>query len=1505
MSDNLAPVSSPQADLDSYKFDPESFRQSATIARDADVQYNDIKRQSASWGDAASEFIPAVASGAENFITAPARLIAELGGGNPDDFQSDRLFKTHTADFVRDTTEMVASVATAELGLGALGGAARAGQLGRVGQAAAAAADSIADYKAVKLFTWGKPKAVIGNALYELTAATRGEAMVFNWMQKANSPLLNNAVTRYLAGDDGESEFGRRLGRAVESIPLGFASELFLNKILGGVFKGVKARFNGSAELAQKSLGEVAEYARTYPKYMAWRDKVSSNVALINPEKFDAAMALYFFNGAKQGRSFETSLTAIKDFHIFDGTIPKELPPDIAQALGVEVGGLGARVKPYTLGPEPTPSPSTPISDANKIPLSPLPARPETPGENPITSITKNIGDNRAVPPTQPLNEALAQAENSTKVADTVAPVEDRLAARDAAVEEPKAPTQFPPNHDLVGSLEDGTRRIVPDDIEEQIARGMFWAVSKMEGIIGLSREADFATLQHELFHLHHTLFGLGTAADSALRTAIKAQGIEFGPNGEWTEPAFEAAAAMHSRYWLDGQAPSDELKSYFAKVQSWMQESYNRTDGIIDLAGNVSPEVRSAFDAMLNGTNLAEAAGAIPETIKGLSARVNKVVRGLAAARSPKIPQAILTDAEVALTDSVKNGQTLTQAMADATSTINLSRMGLPGETKNLAALAEQALEKFYEKTGMLDTMSHEQTVQVARGLLKNVNSSEDALALVKNHARDVRELAAQDVAVRSIHAKALAETQDVIQRSLTDPSLSGAVSESVGRLAEITKFVKQTTTDIARALESKKILSDPNLTKFDEATAMLLRLQNANAEDNLVLRRQILRALATVDKDPIDLLSAFEQKVSGYAGKSLNSYLEFWINGLLGGAKTHVINSVGQAVNTGIMPLYRIIGGAVSGDGEAVKSASRLYMNVMSQVAEMFDVVNKGLKVDPESALGRAVQSTLKEQPILDSVTKIDGPRFAISAENWGLTEGTTTALAMDYLGKTIRLPTRFLTGADEFWKVLNYNAFIREEGFKDAMERGLQPGSQEFGDYVARFVKDAFDNKGGALDQRALEYAKKAVFQGQFPQGSFMKDFSNLVAKHPALRLITPFIRVPTNIAKNFGELTPMLNLAFTDFRNAFLGRVADRDLVYEARGKMAVGAVAWMLATGMALSGKITGGGPKDPELRNQMLASGWRPYSIVIPDADGKPQYIEYLRLEPFATIASLAANFNDVAKNSDDQTIDTVAMGLTTALAKNLASKTFLTGLSETMNVLTNPDPSAMKFIQNRLASNVPNEIGQFAPDEYLREARTLMDAVIRRIPGYAEGLPAKRDVLGQKVPTTAGLSPLGAGGAVANIASPFRYSKDSGDPVRSELANIGVGFSPPPKSMGPVDLTTIKNDSGQDAYDRYQELAGTVKVNGRNLMEDLKQLISSDRYKSMPDPATLPEDIRSSSGRAQMIQSIIGLHRQVAQRQLLKEFPEITKTQQVIHQQRIDSRRPTSPVIQRLLAAQ
>jgi hypothetical protein len=232
------------------------------------------------------------------------------------------------------------------------------------------------------------------------------------------------------------------------------------------------------------------------------------------------------------------------------------------------------------------------------------------------------------------------------------------------------------------------------------------------------------------------------------------------------------------------------------------------------------------------------------------------------------------------------------------------------------------------------------------------------------------------------------------------------------------------------------------------------------------------------------------------------------------------------------------------------------------------------------------------------------------------------------VNYIGKAVRLPTRFLTGMDELFKQVNYRAYLRDEAMQEAFSNKLQPGTSQWSDFVDNYVRDGFTTGGQAKSETALQMARRSTFTQDFVEGGVMQKVSSMVNAHPWLRTILPFVKVPTNILKTFRDMTPGLNMLSSEFRSEFFH--SDPTIAADARGRAAVGSAFWAIAVSAAASGRITGGGPKDPELRSRMLESGWQPYSLVIKDANGRKQYIEYKRYEPLAYLFGMAADTADV-----------------------------------------------------------------------------------------------------------------------------------------------------------------------------------------------------------------------------------------------------------------------------------
>lgn len=112
---------------------------------------------------------------------------------------------------------------------------------------------------------------------------------------------------------------------------------------------------------------------------------------------------------------------------------------------------------------------------------------------------------------------------------------------------------------------------------------------------------------------------------------------------------------------------------------------------------------------------------------------------------------------------------------------------------------------------------------------------------------------------------------------------------------------------------------------------------------------------------------------------------------------------------------------------------------------------------------------------------------------------------------------------------------------------------------------------------------------------------------------------------------------------------------------------------------------------------------------------------------------------------------------------------------------------------------------------------------------------------------------------------------------VLEEIARLSYGFGMPSETMSKVDLGLMKTPDGQNAYDRYLELSGSLKLGGKNLSESVEQLIKSDVYKKLPEPIG-DRDMDSYNPRIVAISRIIRNYRRAAKAQLLREIPELAQ---------------------------
>ncbi len=580
--------------------------------------------------------------------------------------------------------------------------------------------------------------------------------------------------------------------------------------------------------------------------------------------------------------------------------------------------------------------------------------------------------------------------------------------------------------------------------------------------------------------------------------------------------------------------------------------------------------------------------------------------------------------------------------------------------------------------------------------------------------------------------------------------------------------------------------------------------------------------------------------------------SYL--YVNNLLWGLRTHFVNFTTNSYMLAGRPLERMIGGALQGDRALVAENARQYAYFATSLHESWR---------------DAVRTWTTGESILAPHTAELNAATAGRSTNW-VAEGFKPAdavpsiLSNAYTGfmKAAGLPTRALGAVDELVKQVVYRSKVQAAAHADGIVQGLEgPALTE---HVRRTLDKAFDDAGRAVDLKALEEANVATFQQDLlpgTVGSWVQGGTNTIG---ALRFVVPFVKTPTNVLRMGWKLTPGLNLLQGEYRRMLRGEMGAEKQA-QAVGQFAMGSLFMGTAAVLTHAGHVTGGGPMNSELRKNLMATGWQPYSFVIPGEDGAPTYVNFGRYDPIAMPFGIIADVVDILERDQDgdgpgEKAVAALGGVFLSLVKQLGQKTYLSSLNDTLSAITSPEKGGLSKMAGGMASNfVPFASGlRFVnPDPNMRETRSIVDKIMATVPGLSETLPAKRDLFGDPMTVHKGLWVHGKDGLVDAE-------------VRRMVDEAEVGpFGAPSSTFRGVDLRDVTTKDGRNAFEVYQELAGHPP-RSPSLKEMVGRLIATGAYQRAPDRD--PEVDNQKGTKQAMLTGTVHKYRDAAGKRLMAD---------------------------------
>jgi len=475
-------------------------------------------------------------------------------------------------------------------------------------------------------------------------------------------------------------------------------------------------------------------------------------------------------------------------------------------------------------------------------------------------------------------------------------------------------------------------------------------------------------------------------------------------------------------------------------------------------------------------------------------------------------------------------------------------------------------------------------------------------------------------------------------------------------------------------------------------------------------------------VPYDPTDWQQVYRvaRELSTRDATAMSKVYEYWINGILSGPQTHVVNTASNVLSTLWHYLPQFFASATV--NSVIRDPNSTQWGEWPRVwAGFLKGIAPALK---NFALAWRTEADPIEYQYLDRPVTVMFNDAAMEKAGGGRSPAIGGPV-----GRVIRIPGRFLVAMDAFAKTLIMHGEVSAQAYRLGKKRGLS------GVALENFMASQIAVHGSESWEGALQTAKELTFQDENDITKTVEKLANAAkqAKYVGLlaKFLFPFIRTPTNIYRTgMRKAGGSAGILLWKLGQAGFYKMKEGRPFFDtyAKGKM-VQDVSESVIAGILWFGlmAISEGDPEDED--RWITMTGTRPYGIANAgertaqlEGEGgsnliiirknpvtgakldKPIRIAYGRYEPLAlTVGSIidaAREFKEWTRlPAGDQTAGKLAGTIASHLASQAQDKTFLQGVSGIMDFfdkLTSgryePGQEAAKFLIN---GAIPNLIRQ------------------------------------------------------------------------------------------------------------------------------------------------------------------------------------------------------------------